>query len=148
MILTFAKKYQGQILIDQKRSEILEESMRCSFLVKFGGFSFQLYYQRNFFTGIVLVFFVLLFYSGKYFLAAVPFYVNSETRILPRKPLKYKAKFTVLLQIIYLSVLEKNRDFPREDKRGVPVLFLSLFQKYIYFKKLVHKILKTINICP
>ena len=100
MILTFAKKYQGQILIDQKRSEILEESMRCSFLVKFGGFSFQLYYQRNFFTGIVLVFFVLLFYSGKYFLAAVPFYVNSETRILPRKPLKYKAKFTVLLQII------------------------------------------------
>ena len=63
MILTFVKNCQGQILTDQRRSEILEESMRCSFLVKFEGFSLQLYYQPNSFTGIVLVFFVLHFYE-------------------------------------------------------------------------------------
>ena len=62
MILTFVKNCQGQILIDRNRSEILEESMRCSFLVKINGFSWQLYYQPNFVTGIVLVFFVLLLY--------------------------------------------------------------------------------------
>ena len=44
MILTFVKNCQGQILTDQRRSEILEESMRCSFLVKFEGFSLQLYH--------------------------------------------------------------------------------------------------------
>ena len=51
MILTFVKNFQGQILIDQNRSETLEESMRCSFLVKFEGFRLQLYYQPNSFTG-------------------------------------------------------------------------------------------------
>ena len=61
MILTFVKNCQGQILIDQNRSQILEESMICSFLVKFEGFSLQLYYQPNSITGIALVFFVLLF---------------------------------------------------------------------------------------
>ena len=49
------------ILIDQNRSEILAESMRYSFLVKFEGFNLQLYYQPYSFTGIVLIFFVLLF---------------------------------------------------------------------------------------
>ena len=80
LILTFVKNCQGQILIDQNRSEILEESMRCSILVKFEGFSLQLYYQPNSFTGIA-VFCVLLrnTYSGKHFLVAVPFYVNCET---------------------------------------------------------------------
>ena len=92
MILTFAKNCQRQILIDQNRSEILEESMRCSILVKFEGFSLQLYYQPNSFAGIVLVFFVLLrnTYSEKHFLVAVPFYVNCETRKISRKPLKNK----------------------------------------------------------
>ena len=47
MILTFVKNCQGQISIDQNRSEILEKSMRCSFLVKFEGFRLQLYYQPN-----------------------------------------------------------------------------------------------------
>ena len=61
MILTFVKNCQGQILIDQNRSEILKEGMRCSFLVKLEGSSWQLYYQPNSFTGIVLVIFVLLF---------------------------------------------------------------------------------------
>ena len=60
MILTFAKNCQRQILIDQNRSEILEESMRCEVLVKFEDFSLQLYYQPNFIS-IVLALFVLLF---------------------------------------------------------------------------------------
>ena len=62
----FCKKIarDKQILIDQNRSEILEESMRCSFLVKFDGFSLQLYYKPNSFTGIVLVFFY--FFSKKH----------------------------------------------------------------------------------
>ena len=60
MILAFVKNSHGQILIDQNRSEILEEIMRCSFLVKFESFSLQLY-QSNSFTGIVLLFFVILF---------------------------------------------------------------------------------------
>ena len=64
MILTFVKNCQGQILIDQNRSEILEESMRCSFLVKFEDFSLQIYYQPNSFTGLVLVF--LYFFSMKH----------------------------------------------------------------------------------
>ena len=92
MILTFVKNCHRQILLDQNRSEILEESMRCSFLVKFEGFSLQLYYQPNSFAGIVLVFFVLPrnTYSEKHFLVAVPFYVNCETRKISRKPLKNK----------------------------------------------------------
>ena len=61
MILTFVKNCQGQILIDQNRSEILKEIMRYSFLVKSEGFSLQLYYQLNSFTGIILLFFVILF---------------------------------------------------------------------------------------
>ena len=92
MILTSVKNCQGQILIDLNRLEILEESMRCSFLVNFEGFNLQLYYQPNSFPGVVLVFFSTLFlrntYSGKHFLVAVPFYVNCETRKLSRKPLK------------------------------------------------------------
>ena len=55
----FCKNCQGKILIDQKRSDIIKEILRCSFLVKFEGFSLQLYYQPNSFTGIVQVFFVL-----------------------------------------------------------------------------------------
>ena len=61
VILTFVKNCQRQILIDQSRSEILEEVMRYSFLVMFEGFSLQLYYQPNSFIGIVLLFFVILF---------------------------------------------------------------------------------------
>ena len=37
MILTLKKNCQGQILIDQYRSEFLEEIMRYSFLVKLRG---------------------------------------------------------------------------------------------------------------
>ena len=72
MFLTFEKNCQGHILIDQNRSEILEESMWRSFLVKFVGFILQLYYQPNSFTDIVLTFFVLLINicSGKHFLVA------------------------------------------------------------------------------
>ena len=142
IILTFVKNSQGQILIDQNRSEILEESMRCSFLVKFEGLRLQFitslllswYYSSIFCTS-----FLRNTYSGKHFLVAVQFYINCETRKLARKPLKNKTnfkkvKFTVLLQIIYQGVLETRRDRPREHKCDVPVLFLCLFQKYLFQK--------------
>ena len=61
VILTSVKNCQGQILIDQSRSEILEEILRYSFLVKSEGFSLQLYFQPNSITGIILLFFVILF---------------------------------------------------------------------------------------
>ena len=102
LILTFVKNCQGQILIDQNRSEILEESMRCSILVKFEGFSLQLYYQPNSFTGIV-VFCVLLrnTYSEKHFLLAVPLYVNCETSKLSWKPLKKQIKKKISSQFCF-----------------------------------------------
>ena len=91
MILTFVKNCKGQMLLDQNRSKILEESMRCSFLVKFVvQLATLLLAFINSFNGIALVFFVLLrnTNSGKHFLVAVPFYVNCETHKLSRKPLK------------------------------------------------------------
>ena len=75
---------------DQNRWKILEESMRCSFLVKFEVFSLQLYYQTPL---LVLFQYFFYFFSKKHlfcetFFVAVPFYVNCETRKLSRKPLK------------------------------------------------------------
>ena len=57
----FCKKLSGADLNCSKQIRNPWRKMRCSYLVKFEGFSFQLYYQPNSFTGIVLVFFVLLF---------------------------------------------------------------------------------------
>ena len=57
----FCKKLSGADLNCSKQIRNPWRKMRCSYLVKFEGFSFQLYYQPDSFTGIVLVFFVLLF---------------------------------------------------------------------------------------
>ena len=77
-------------------------------LVKFEGFSLQLYYQPNSFTGIVLVFFVLLFYETPilvnifwwpfHFMLIVK-HVDCHANLWKLKQIK--KTFTVSLQIIY-----------------------------------------------
>ena len=68
--------------------------MRCLLLIKLEAFSLQLYYQPDYFTGKIPVFFrtsnLKDTYSGKHLLVAAPFYVICETRKPSRKPLKIR----------------------------------------------------------
>ena len=125
--------------IDQNRWEILEQSMRYSFLVKFQGFSLHLYYQSNSFAGIVLVFFVLLFqetpilgniFWWSFHLMLIVKHLKCRENLKTTKQIK-KSKVHSVASNNLSVCLEKRCERPWEHKCDVLILFLSLFQKYL-----------------